>query len=586
MSKKLRVSVITPTYNRRQFIPNCRRCFLNQTYPQDKMEWLICDDGDDSVKDLVDDLPNVKYFRPDKKMDLGKKRNFLNKKASGDIIICFDDDDYYPECRVEHAVDELIKSNVLIAGSSKLYVYFPDDDTIYQYGPYGKYHGCNASYAYKREYLKKNSYDETRTQGEEPSFTNNFSNKMIQLDSKKTMLAIVHNSNTVLKRKEAKADFALEDIVTDPYLVEYYRGLRMTIPKEMLDYYTVPTEYDENSFVIFCGPERKERPELGFQDIDYKISYDREFPDPEEYLKELALFLRRAGKRVFIYGHVKSCMYEGIYMYHFGRFPRDKEIKIHNLIAWNTLGIGFLGYAENNLKVQIENVYIDLYTPEQISIPPAVASKVRATLTKTQTQADLVPSVLSPAHTPQGINIRNLKETRKRKSFCVVTPHIDEYRAFIIDIFSKLRYNDKKITLSIYSDYDKVKADKELFDLTKRKYITLHRYFDRDDMLKQFQESSFVIFLGEPTKQHVRHTAYDIREASAYGCIPILGKTGVYGECKGIHVNRSNTDETVQVLGKLLKDSTLCENLRQELQNDDYSWESAYKIWEKVLIEN
>ena len=35
------VSVITPTYNRRTFIPRLIDCFVHQTYPKDRMEWMI-----------------------------------------------------------------------------------------------------------------------------------------------------------------------------------------------------------------------------------------------------------------------------------------------------------------------------------------------------------------------------------------------------------------------------------------------------------------------------------------------------------------------------------------------------------------
>ena len=38
------------------------------------MEWIIIDDGTDSIEDLVKDIPEVKYFRYEEKMTLGKKR--------------------------------------------------------------------------------------------------------------------------------------------------------------------------------------------------------------------------------------------------------------------------------------------------------------------------------------------------------------------------------------------------------------------------------------------------------------------------------------------------------------------------------
>ena len=46
------VSVCTPTYNRRHFIPFLIQCYNNQTYPRELMEWIVVDDGTDPVGDL------------------------------------------------------------------------------------------------------------------------------------------------------------------------------------------------------------------------------------------------------------------------------------------------------------------------------------------------------------------------------------------------------------------------------------------------------------------------------------------------------------------------------------------------------
>ena len=57
------VSVCTPTFNRRPFIEGMIKCFNHQTYPKDRMEWIIIDDGTDKIEELVKDHPNVKYFK-------------------------------------------------------------------------------------------------------------------------------------------------------------------------------------------------------------------------------------------------------------------------------------------------------------------------------------------------------------------------------------------------------------------------------------------------------------------------------------------------------------------------------------------
>ena len=55
------VSICTPTFNRRPFIPFMIKCFEHQTYPKDRIEWIIIDDGTDPIEDLVKDIPQVKY---------------------------------------------------------------------------------------------------------------------------------------------------------------------------------------------------------------------------------------------------------------------------------------------------------------------------------------------------------------------------------------------------------------------------------------------------------------------------------------------------------------------------------------------
>ena len=127
------VSVCTPTFNRRPFIPAMLQCFAHQTYPRDRMEWVIIDDGTDPIEDLVASHPCVKYFRLEEKISLGKKRNMMHEKARGDIIVYMDDDDYYPPERVSHAVATLLnhrkrKTGIKLAGSSEMCIYFKPEN--------------------------------------------------------------------------------------------------------------------------------------------------------------------------------------------------------------------------------------------------------------------------------------------------------------------------------------------------------------------------------------------------------------------------------------------------------------------------
>lgn len=200
------VSICTPTFNRRPFIPIMFECFKNQTYPKNRIEWIIIDDGTDKIEDLIiaANIPQIKYFAYDTKMTLGKKRNVMHEKTKGDIIVYMDDDDYYPPERVEHAVDMLTKSKALCAGASELYVFFNDLKQMWQCGPYGPNHATAGTFAFKREMLIKSKYNETACLAEEREFLHGYTIPFVQLDPMKTILVFSHEHNTFDKRKLLK----------------------------------------------------------------------------------------------------------------------------------------------------------------------------------------------------------------------------------------------------------------------------------------------------------------------------------------------------------------------------------------------
>tara|TARA_B100000902_G_C27251949_1_gene885748 strand:- start:181 stop:1269 length:1089 start_codon:yes stop_codon:yes gene_type:complete len=196
------VSICTPTYNRRPFISYMIKCFNNQTYPKELMEWIIVDDGTDPIEDLVSHIPQVKYFRIKNKITLGKKRNYMHTHTKGDIIVYMDDDDYYPPERVSHAVEKLTSSKTaLCAGSSELYIYFKHIDSMYQFGPYGPQHATAGTFAFKRQLLSKTSYSDEAALAEEKEFLKNYTVPFIQLDPFKTILVFSHEHNTFDKKK-------------------------------------------------------------------------------------------------------------------------------------------------------------------------------------------------------------------------------------------------------------------------------------------------------------------------------------------------------------------------------------------------
>lgn len=222
------VSVCTPTFNRRPFFKSLIKCFENQTYPNNKMEWIIVDDGTDKIEDLVINIPNVKYFKYDNKLTLGKKRNIMHDKSKGDILVYMDDDDYYPVDRVSHAVKKLNKNKkALCAGSSEIYIYFKHLKQMYQFGPYGPNHATAGTFAFKRELLKITRYNEEACLAEEKEFLKNYTIPFVQLNPLKTILVFSHNQNTFDKKK-------LLVNVPNKFVKESEKTLEQFIPDEDL----------------------------------------------------------------------------------------------------------------------------------------------------------------------------------------------------------------------------------------------------------------------------------------------------------------------------------------------------------------
>jgi glycosyltransferase involved in cell wall biosynthesis len=227
----MRVSVCTPTFNRRPFIPYMIKCFEHQTYPKDLMEWVIVDDGTDSVADLVAHLPGVKYVRLETKIPLGQKRNLMHSNSTGEIIVYMDDDDYYPPERVAHAVHMLqTHPKALCAGSSILHTYFRHLGRIVEFGPYGPNHATAGTFAFKRALLADTAYEDHASLAEEKAFLKNYTVPFVQLDPRKTILVFSHEHNTFDKRtllapgRTIMKDAALTvaDFVKDAELAAFY----------------------------------------------------------------------------------------------------------------------------------------------------------------------------------------------------------------------------------------------------------------------------------------------------------------------------------------------------------------------------
>ena len=128
-----KVSILTPSYNRRKFLPLITYNLLNMDYDKSKLEWCILDDGKEPLftpetleetKQTLSPL-KISYKYETQKRDIGVKRNALVKSSKNKICIMMDDDDIYFPSYIKHSLKTLKKHNVGLVGSNHMLFIYP-----------------------------------------------------------------------------------------------------------------------------------------------------------------------------------------------------------------------------------------------------------------------------------------------------------------------------------------------------------------------------------------------------------------------------------------------------------------------------
>ncbi|MEW6734677.1 MAG: glycosyltransferase, partial [Acidobacteriota bacterium] len=190
------ISCIMPTYNRRSFIPQAIRCFLRQDYSNSEL--IVIDDGTDSIAECVPQNGRIRYIRLDKKLSIGAKRNFACAQAYGDLIVHWDDDDWYPSWRLRAQLQSLVNHRADLCGSSQIFYYDAANDRGWEYkysAPGTKWVGGN-TLAYRKSFWEQNKFSDVQM-GEDSIFLWNSTGKIIaDLAEPALCVAMLHSGNT------------------------------------------------------------------------------------------------------------------------------------------------------------------------------------------------------------------------------------------------------------------------------------------------------------------------------------------------------------------------------------------------------
>lgn len=222
------ISILIPTYNRRNFYPLIVRNLKCQDYDHEKLEVVI--DDDSPIKLNKQELHEFQiaiypikliYLKYPRKRSIGEKRNNLVKQAKNKIVCFMDTDDFYQSTYISHCLQVLKDNKLGCVGSDKLFLLYAPytADNIYFLTCGGKkeliHEGtimCTKKWFNSSPKFNKGSCGEGKK-----LFEGNL-NKVGLTDPEKLMFQLCHENNTIDKSdfKENKVEgFEIPEEITE-----------------------------------------------------------------------------------------------------------------------------------------------------------------------------------------------------------------------------------------------------------------------------------------------------------------------------------------------------------------------------------
>lgn len=126
------ISIITPTWNRPQWLSLTLKSLINQTYPY--WECIVQNDCGEDVEYVVKEFNDtrIKYFTNSSNVGLSQSRNNAVKNSSGDFLVYLDDDDFLYNETLDFRLGRIKKLNVDVVYSRVLRSYYERVEDHYQ----------------------------------------------------------------------------------------------------------------------------------------------------------------------------------------------------------------------------------------------------------------------------------------------------------------------------------------------------------------------------------------------------------------------------------------------------------------------
>jgi len=588
------------------------KCLLNlyeliklQTY-KNIIEWVIVEgsntenEANENKNNIIKLINNITEFKVKYIEYSGKKlsdlRNVGNTSCIGDIIVCMDDDDYYPPQRVSHAVESLEKSGCLIAGCSDIYLFEYFMNKLYKFKGFHVKHSTNNCMAFKKEYLINHCHESNLNMSEEKSFTNNFTEPMVQLESIKCIVVSSHNFNTFNKREICIGG----TVGINPTLYEVNFDLNNTlynyIPENIFNRMHSLFYYEENTIydiVYYTG---------GFgTKWDPK---DKKLGGSEQAIVNLSEYWSSIGKKVAVYADILSgketdLIHNNVEYINWKKFPFNH--KFNTVILWRFNG--FFSAIPFNLKAN--KIFWDLHDnclTQELSIP--IYNKYRNKITKILFKSKFHKSEFEKFFNVvlnnneyeiimNGIRVDKFSNnwdnvSRNPYRFCYVSYYSRGLQHIIPGIWNFIKFHEPKAELHVYYGMDMFKDEqfvKSMKLLLAMPGITDHGRQPVEIIIREKYMSSFQLYI---TNTNSEIDCISIRESLVTGCIPLISNFGVFAEREGIHFDCVENDECLNQIGlhilNLLNEQKKLNILREVFKKSHtiISWEESGKIISKL----
>ena len=228
------ISIITPTYNRKNLFNIWISNYERIDYPKNKIEFIIIDDGTDNLKSILPKDNRIKHIKiqteNNKPLTIGRKRNLGVKYANYNIIVHMDDDDFYPSYSVKTRVKILLQNRTKgCVGCTQIGCYDIYNKTSFTVCDTRSLKISEASMTYTRKFFEDRKYNENMEKGEGIFMIRGRESEIIQIPYIFVLIALTHKKNITKNMRIYKEKSEISNVFFETFPIKFRKILSKII---------------------------------------------------------------------------------------------------------------------------------------------------------------------------------------------------------------------------------------------------------------------------------------------------------------------------------------------------------------------